>query len=177
MSSLADRRPLMLVLAVLVGVGVAACTGSPATSSSAPTATSESAQIGPVLVRGRVVDASGAPVGGAQLMLQVFDLANSQQGRPMPLVFDQTYVAGRDGIFEIRLAPNAPLAAFATQNDSVLNFHMTVISGDGSLVIPAGFSREVVGTGWGGAIPILVITPSGVQQGNGDVPALVPAAS
>ena len=85
-------------LATAMLVAVAGCGGG------LPGAQGDAAA--PVLVSGRVVDAAGAPVGGAPIQLVVNDYgANIPVGGVVPNVFQASFTANVDGSFAIHLAP------------------------------------------------------------------------
>lgn len=132
----------------------------------------------PLLIRGKVVDASGKPIGAAALQVEVFDIERSQVGQPIPLAFHQTYTANMDGTFAIHLSPTPDLAAKAGTNDGYVNFNLVVISPDQSVVYPFGFHRRLVGTAWVDDLPDVVLTPTGPRPASDPgVPAPLPAAT
>jgi hypothetical protein len=162
-----------VVVAMAVTLAIAACSGASGVTPEPAAWSPGFEQVGPVLLRGRVVDANGVAVGGARLQLSVLDHAHSQVGQRVPAVFTRTYAAGIGGLFEIRLAPSADLVTFAKANGNYLNFDLIVIANDGSLIIPTGFTREISGLNWAGGIPVLQISPTGVTE----MPAPIPAAT
>ncbi len=61
------------------------------------------------MLRGRVVDEQGAPVGGARVMLTWHPTAPENPDRPAGSPVNRSDIAGRDGSFEIRDAPAGPV--------------------------------------------------------------------
>ena len=159
-----SRLGLTFALSVLV---VAACAG---------VAGSQGDPAAPVLVTGRVVDASGNPVSGARLQLSILDYEHSELNQPVPVVFSETYSANLDGTFALHLAPTPAIAAKGETNGGFVNFDLVVLASDTSFITAWGFPRELSGPGWAGEIPTVVLAPLGSGPNNPPgVPAPLPA--
>ena len=169
--SLSPGHRIARGLAVAIAIGVAGCGFGSASGQGDPAA--------PLLVRGKVVDAAGVPIGGARLQVEVRDMERSQVGQPIPLVFQATYTANADGTFAIHLPPTSAIAAKAATNGGYVTFHVTVISPDQAVAFPFGFERRVGASGWLDEAPELRAGPTGIG-GSGAGPLLPvpqPAAS
>jgi hypothetical protein len=94
-------------------------------------------------------------------MLQVFDDANAQIGKPVPLALSMTVRTTMDGGFAFRFRPSEDLKAFATANGDFVNFHLTAIEeGSGGAGIWA-FPRQIVGDGWDASPPTVTLHLNG----------------
>ena len=115
----------------------------------------------PVLVSGRVVDAAGAPVGGAPIQLVVNDYgANIPVGGVVPNVFQASFTANVDGSFAIHLAPTPELLAFAQEEGGFVNFNL-YSARPGQAPAVWAFPRELIGGTWAGDIPAVELHPIG----------------
>jgi hypothetical protein len=130
----------------------------------------------PILVQGRIVDASGGGMSGAGVTLQVSDVDGVEDGESVPVVYQGQFSAGLDGAFTIRLAPTPELVALAARNGGFVNFSLVVFAGEAA---PFGFPRELRDGTWAGGIPTFVFGPDGVTGPGVDpgVPAPEPAGS
>jgi hypothetical protein len=128
----------------------------------------------PVLVSGRTVDGSGAPIGGARLELQVFDDADVDVGEVVPVVFHQSFTAGADGTFVLHLGPTPELRAFGAQNGGFVNFQLVALAPERGLTFPFAFPRELGPTGWADAPPTVTISPNGIDQPGVDPGVVAP---
>jgi hypothetical protein len=115
----------------------------------------------PVLVQGRVVDASGGGMSGAEILVQVPDHARGQVGDTVPLVYEGRFRAGLDGAFVVRLAPTPALTAFAGGDGGSVSFSLYVFA---EPVEPFSFSRELRAGAWVGEVPTFVFGPDGVTE-------------
>ena len=148
-----------MVAAVVVGCGfLPAGQGNPAE---------------PVLVTGRVVDASGRPVAGARLELNVNDYgAAIDVGDVVAVVFQQSFSANADGTFKLHLAPTPALLAFGAKEGGFVNFNLYALSG--TTIAPWGFTRHLDGQAWAGEPEFFELRPLGAP-GDGAGPPGVPA--
>jgi hypothetical protein len=115
----------------------------------------------PVLVQGRVVDASGGGMSGAQVRVQVRDDAQAQVGQTVPVVYEGTFRAGLDGSFVVRLAPTPAMTALAGGDGGSVNFSLYVFADE---LRPFIFPRELRNGTWAGAVPEFVFGPDGVTE-------------
>ncbi len=132
----------------------------------------------PILVRGRVVDASGGGMSGAGIHLTAFENpGGAAPGVAVPAVYDGEFRAGLDGTFTIRLAPTPALTELAKNNGGFVNF--TLVAFRGGAASPFAFPRELVDGTWAGAVPSFVFGPNGVSETGVDpgLPAPIPAAT
>lgn len=141
------RKLLLLVLAALVAVS--GC-NSYLVDEGDPNA--------PVLVQGRVVDASGGGMSGARILVRVVGSA-AEIGEAVPLVYEGTFSAGLDGTFVVRLAPTPALIAHASATAGVVNVTLDVFAD----AAPFAFERELRNGTWAGAVPAFVFWPGGVS--------------
>ena len=110
----------------------------------------------PVLVRGRVVDASGGGMSGARIVVRVADPA-VPAGDAAPL-YEGTFSAGLDGTFLARVAPTPALTAHAAARGGVVNVTLAVYAG----AEPFAFQRELRDGTWAGEVPAFLFGPDGV---------------
>ena len=149
MRSLADARGvLLLALAALV---VASGCNAYLVDEGDPSA--------PILVQGRVVDASGGGMSGARILVRMTDDRNRPAGEAAPIVYEGTFSAGLDGTFVARVAPTPALTALAGANGGVVNVTLAVFAG----AAPFAFPRELRDGTWGGSVPAFVFGPEGVS--------------
>jgi hypothetical protein len=116
--------------------------------------------VDPVMVRGMVVDSTGTPISTQYVQISILDPAHSQQGQPIPLVYDGRFGVGIDGRFEARIPITPQIDAFAAANDHVVNFNVLAVGTDGS-VIAYGFPRTITQGQWAGDVPFLTLRPGG----------------
>ena len=161
----------------LLGLAIAAC--GVVACGSAPIPGTQGDPGAPIVVRGTVAGADGAPFAGAGLQLSVLDHANAQLNQPVPTVYQEQFAAGIDGTFAIHLAPSPALTAFAAKNGGWVNFNLLAFSPDSSLIFPTVFPRELAGPAWAGSPPVAHITPDGVTFEGEDeaVPVPIPATN
>jgi hypothetical protein len=115
----------------------------------------------PILVRGRVLDASGAPVGSAPLQLVVNgDAANVPVGGVVPMVFQASYTANLDGSFAIHLSATQALADLAAGNGGFVNFSLYA-PGPGHSLASWAFPRQLTSGSWAGDVPEVDLKPIG----------------
>jgi hypothetical protein len=129
----------------------------------------------PVLVTGRVLDADGRPVGGAQLQLQVNDFGAADVGEAVPVVFHQSFSANADGTFALHLAPTPALLELGAKEGGFVNFDLTALVG--TTAAPWGFPRELSSGTWAGEPPFVELWPIGSMPEPPGVPAPEPAAT
>ena len=156
------RRWAWLALAAIVVLVGAGCTAYLAEEGDAAA---------PILVQGRVVDASGGGMSGATLRLQAdADLGDAGVGEVVPTVELGAFRAGLDGTFVVRLAPTAQLKALADRNGGAVIFTLVAFEG---VTVPFPFSRDLHNGMWAGEVPTVEFTPNGVTTGREAVgPAL-----
>jgi hypothetical protein len=140
------------MLAAAVMVAVAGCTGGLPGTQGDPGA--------PVLVRGRVVDAVGAPVAGAVIEVYVRDYENSEIGVAVPTVYHESFTANLDGSFEIHLGLVPRLRDFTTERqEAFVNFSVIAMISGGVGVW--NFPREIENGTWAGEAPDIELRPIG----------------
>ena len=116
----------------------------------------------PILVQGRVVDASGGGMSGATVELQADAEMDTDAGEATALMELGSFRAGLDGFFVVRLAPSAELTARADKNGGAVLFTLVAFEGP-TFAFP--FSRELRNGTWVGEIPTVEFTPNGVTGG------------
>lgn len=161
MRSLASARVLLgLVLTVLV---TATGCNSYLVNEGDPSA--------PILVQGRVVDASGGGMSGARILVSVEHSVRA--GVTKTVGYEATFNAGLDGTFVVRLAPDPALIEQLGPSGGVVKVTLVVFAD----AAPFAFSRELRDGTWAGPVPEFVFGPDGVTTSGGEpaVPAAAPA--
>ena len=104
----------------------------------------------PILVQGRLLDASGSPIAGAAVTLDALDPADDGSDPSFPPAFRATSSTGRDGSFVFRVAPTPGLVALAAGNDSWVNFrlHGPAAASSPADQATAAFSRAIANGAW-----------------------------
>lgn len=127
----------------------------------------------PILVQGRVVDASGGGMSGARIEVQVADDRGAQVGDAVRIVYEGQFSAGLDGTFVVRLAPSPELAAHAVEAGGVVSVTLLVFAD----ADPFTFPRELRDGIWLGDVPSFVFGPDGVTTPSGEpgVPSVAPS--
>lgn len=163
MRSLASARGMLL----LVLVALAAGTGCNAYL------VDEGDPSAPILVQGRVVDASGGGMSGARIEVWVGDYRDVQVGEVVPVVYEGSFSAGLDGTFIVRVAPTPAMIALAGGDGGSVNFNLVVFA---NAPAPFAFPRDVRNGTWAGDVPELIFGPEGVTDLGADpgVPAPAP---
>ncbi len=113
----------------------------------------------PILVQGRVVDASGGGMSGARILVQVADDRDVRIGEAAPVAYEGTFSAGLDGTFVARVAPTPALTALADATGGVVTVTLVVFAGSA----PFAFPRELRNGTWAGDAPTFVFGPDGVS--------------
>ncbi len=150
------RGALLLVLAALVVTG---CNGY---------LVDEGDPGAPVLVQGRVVDASGGGMSGASIVVQVeHDVDNGVT----TLGSEARFRAGLDGTFVVRLAPFPEQIEKVGPSGGVVNVTLVVFAD----AAPFTFPRELRNGTWVGAVPEFIFGPEGVIEPSGNPGSSTPA--
>jgi hypothetical protein len=152
--------PLLLVLLAL---GIATGCNSYLVDEGDPNA--------PVLVQGRVVDASGGGMSGARIQVSIeYSVSPAET-----IGYEATFRAGLDGTFVVRLAPDPELIEHVGPSGGVVSFKLVVFAD----AAPFTFQRELRNGTWAGAVPEFVFGPDGVTTPGGEdgMPTLAPAGA
>jgi hypothetical protein len=152
MSTIIPVRPITRLvsasaLAALVALG---CAGAPG---------NQGAPDDPVVVRGTIFNKFGAPYAGADLELKVVDDRNAQVGQVPPLALNARFTSNLDGTFEIHVAPSDLLTELAAGNGGSVDFNLVGSFPGESRIPPVTFARQVAGTAWAGAAPVVELRP------------------
>ena len=162
MRSLASARGvLLLVLAALATTGCNAYLA-------------EEGDLGaPILVQGRVVDASGGGMSGARILVSVEHSVTA--GVTETIGYETTFSAGLDGTFVVRLAPDPELIEHVGPSGGVVSVTLVVFAD----AAPFAFSRELRDGRWAGDVPEFIFGPDGVTTPSGEpwVSTLAPAGT
>ena len=114
----------------------------------------------PILVQGRVVDASGGGMSGARILVQVaHERRTSAAAVTQTIGYEATFSAGLDGTFVVRLAPAPDLIENVGPSGGVVKVTLVVFAD----AAPFTFSRELRNGTWAGAVPVFVFGPDGVS--------------
>jgi hypothetical protein len=127
----------------------------------------------PVLVQGRVVDASGGGMSGARVLVSAE--YSVRAGVTETIGYEATFSAGRDGTFVVRLAPDPALIEHLGPSGGVVKITLVVFAD----AAPFTFQRELRNGTWAGAVPEFVFGPDGVTTPGGQdgLPTLAPAGA
>ena len=147
MRSLASARRALLLALVLAALAVAGCSAYLA---------EEGDPSAPILVQGRVVDASGGGMSGARVLVSVEHSVTA--GGTETIGYETTFSAGLDGTFVVRLAPDPELIERVGPSGGIVNVKLVVFAG----AAPFEFQRELRNGTWVGAVPVFVFGPDGV---------------
>ena len=109
----------------------------------------------PLVVRGTVVDESGTPVDNVRVVLNAFDAAGAGGG---PDHFTAEVTTAPDGTFEFRFPPPTELSVLAANNRGMVGFGL-IAQVAPNLVGRGDFTRQILGTTWGGEPPTVVMRP------------------
>ena len=162
MRSLASARGvLFLVLAALATTGCNAYLAEEGDLSA------------PILVQGRVVDASGGGMSGARVLVSVEHTVTA--GVTETIGSEATFSAGLDGTFVVRFAPGPALIEHVGPSGGVVKVTLVVFAD----AAPFAFQRELRNGTWAGAVPEFVFGPDGVTTPGGEdgLPTLAPSGA
>jgi hypothetical protein len=149
------RVVVRLVFLVAFVVAAAACANP--TPTPVPTAVRPSipplpsqAADAPILVQGRLLDQSGAPIAGGEVTLDALDPADDGSDPAFVPAYRAVGTTGADGSFEFRVAPTPGLIALAERNDGWVNFRLRspAVAPSPSEQADASFSRQIVDGDW-----------------------------
>ena len=155
------RGALLLVLAALVTTGCNAYLAEEGDPSA------------PVLVQGRVVDASGGGMSGARILVSV---EHSVRAGVLETVgMEATFSAGLDGTFVVRFSPAPEMIENVGPSGGVVKVTLVVFAD----AAPFTFQRELRNGTWAGPVPEFVFGPDGVTTPGGEdgLPSLAPAGA
>ena len=130
--------------------------------------------VGPTIVEGTFLDANGAPVVGAEVILQVQDWTNAVDPfQAVETVFTTSTTTDPAGRFAFRGAPAAEILAYAGAVGSV-NFDLTGIPRGTSDFATWSFERALDGPAWVGDAPSVDLQMAGRPDAADPVSALRP---
>jgi hypothetical protein len=120
----------------------------------------------PILIRGVVVDGTGAPVPTRTVQVTLADHANAKPGQPLTVIYQGQVGLAADGSFEAHVPITPAIADFAARPDHVASFDVVAVGTDGNVVAVFVFSRAIADGAWAGDVPFLTLRSEGASEIN-----------
>ncbi|MEO8469262.1 MAG: hypothetical protein ABI573_06300 [Chloroflexota bacterium] len=150
--------PLRPLAAATLAISLLGCGDRPSPPASSNPAFDPAA---PTVVTGRFLNSASLPAIGAIVDLQVWDDANAEIGKPVPLVLDLQVLTSLDGRFEFRFRPAPDLRTFAHTNNDYVNFQLMGIDANSQGIGQWAFPRKIVGDAWEEPVPSVTLHENG----------------